>query len=267
MSADILSNPTFPHGTKAGFQSGCHGSHCPGVMTCRDVHTRYQGDYAFRKLIDAGATPEQIVDQERRTAKAAEEAAQAALAAKRSRTQVQARERANAAGKEARAARRATPRTPGEARTDLQRQVVEYHSRGLTDREIGERIGRTRDQASATRFHLGLKANPGKTTNDRIRELHAQGLDDIQIARALGKRDEYINACRRRMNLPLIRAVPIKVSSDELRKLHAEGLTDREISLRMNVDARYIGKRRRKLGLTPNTAPASAGASSFQESA
>ncbi|KQQ65054.1 hypothetical protein [Microbacterium sp. Leaf320] len=70
------------------------------------------------------------------------------------------------------------------------------------------------------------------------------------------------------MNLPLIRAVPIKVSSDELRKLHTEGLTDGEIAYRMNVDARYIGKRRRKLSLTPNSALASAGASSsHQESA
>ncbi|KQQ65053.1 hypothetical protein ASF63_13865 [Microbacterium sp. Leaf320] len=100
MSADILSDPTYPHGTKTGFQSGCHGSHCPGAMTCRDVHTRYQGDYGFRKLIDAGVTPEQIIDQERRAAKAAEEAARAALTAKRSRTQVQARERANASRRE-----------------------------------------------------------------------------------------------------------------------------------------------------------------------
>jgi len=56
--AEIYSNPDFPHGTKEGHEQGCKGSQCParvdGGMSCTMAHIKYQGDYAYRKCIDAG---------------------------------------------------------------------------------------------------------------------------------------------------------------------------------------------------------------------
>lgn len=50
---DLLDD-SFPHGTPRGYADGCRGAACPAVISCRDVHRRYSGDWGFRKLVDAG---------------------------------------------------------------------------------------------------------------------------------------------------------------------------------------------------------------------
>ncbi len=46
------------HGTKAGYDEGCHGSHCPGAvavgMTCSQANTRFAGDASYRRRVQAG---------------------------------------------------------------------------------------------------------------------------------------------------------------------------------------------------------------------
>lgn len=83
MSADILSTPGFPHGTPDGFRAGCRGSHCPAVVACRVVHRRYQGDFRFRRLFDAGFSLERIAEVEEAEQVEAEVAARAARIAAR----------------------------------------------------------------------------------------------------------------------------------------------------------------------------------------
>lgn len=62
MSADILSDPTHPHGTTEGLRLGCSTVHCPAPVSCREVHYLYHGDLAFRRAIDAGLTPTEAIE-------------------------------------------------------------------------------------------------------------------------------------------------------------------------------------------------------------
>lgn len=257
MTADILSDPTYPHSTAEGFTGGCRGSHCPGPVSCRDVHTRYQGDFGFRRAIDAGETAAQIVERERK------QVAEAAAAAKTARMTV----KAQRPGKAVRG-RQYVRKDPCVPITDNQRQVLQLHGEGLTDGEIAERLGKTRAQVNATRHHLQLQPNRASSTTDRIAAFHAKGLSDILIAKEIGRNLDYIRSRRRSLRLPINPHRPPVLKLDDLTRLHGEGLTDRQIGERLNVDPKYVGRRRRKLNLTPNSAPASSGASSFhQESA
>ncbi|WP_136043321.1 MULTISPECIES: hypothetical protein [unclassified Microbacterium] len=254
MTADILSDPTYPHSTAEGFTGGCRGSHCPGPVPCRDVHTRYQGDFGFRRAIDAGETAAQIVERERK------HAAETAAAAKAAQMTV----KAQRPGKAARG-RQYVRKDPGVPITDNQRQVLHLHSAGLTDGEIAERLGKTRAQVNATRHHLRLQPNRASSTTDRIAAFHAKGLSDILIAKEIGRNLDYVRSRRRSLRLPINPHRPPVLKLDDLTRLHSEGLTDRQIGERLNVDPKYVGRRRRKLELAPNPAPASSGASSFQE--
>lgn len=137
MSADILSDPTHPHGTTEGFKRGCKGAGCPAPVSCTTVHTRYNGDYAFRKAYDAGVTPEQIAQQEGGT--------------HQKRTRRSTTKRASTG-----------PLTPV---TDLQRRVWDLVvNKGRTDRQVADIIHKTRDQAAGVRKGLRLPANPATRT-------------------------------------------------------------------------------------------------------
>jgi hypothetical protein len=52
------------HGTKAGYEAGCRGSHCPGKeavgMSCSQASIRYAGDMSYRRRVDAGLSAEAI---------------------------------------------------------------------------------------------------------------------------------------------------------------------------------------------------------------
>lgn len=156
MSADILSDPTYPHGTVEGFTRGCRGSHCPGPMICREVHHRYQGDYAFRKAIDAGQTAAEVLHAEQEAVRAAEHARRAAIRAEVT------KRRGTAGG---------TPRTrtPSGVRvpvTAYQKAIHELVTvKGYTDREVADALGKTREQTAAARKYLGLPANLANRSN------------------------------------------------------------------------------------------------------
>lgn len=139
MSADILSDPNYPHGTTEGFANGCRGRHCPAPVICREVHYRYQGDYAFRKALDSGLTAEEVVDRERGNADAGVSPPDAAPRTRNRRT----------TGPDG----RPVPNTA------YQRRIVELVNKGLTDRQVAMALGKTRDQAAASRKALGLPSN------------------------------------------------------------------------------------------------------------
>jgi len=64
MSTLDLLTDTFPHGTPDGYRLGCRTIACPAALPCRDVHTRYCGDFAFAKLIDAGVPLPEILERD-----------------------------------------------------------------------------------------------------------------------------------------------------------------------------------------------------------
>jgi len=75
---------TLTHGTLEAFNAGCTSKlNCPnhwaGEPTCKQIDLRYRSDYQFRKQIDAGMTPAQILEAERA---AGAEAKAAAIVAK-----------------------------------------------------------------------------------------------------------------------------------------------------------------------------------------
>lgn len=170
MNADIITDTTYPHGTAEGFQGGCNTAHCPAEVSCRTVHTRYVGDWAFRRQINAGKTPAEIIAQEREQAR---EAAQAALDAQKAEKAARAAETREQARKRRNATRRSTRRTnpgsgvkrgDGTPRTPLQLEIHRLHSEGHTDAEIAHALGKKRNQVKGVRLYLLLKPNPAPAT-------------------------------------------------------------------------------------------------------
>ncbi|MBE7953600.1 hypothetical protein ILP86_04600 [Microbacterium sp. R1] len=153
MNADVITNLDYPHSTVEGFHGGCNTAHCPAEVSCRTVHTRYVGDWAFRRQVNAGQTPAEIVAAEEEQAR---EAARADLAAKRARPGV----RAGASREDRRAA-------ANRARSDglalIPRHTLrELLNAGLTDREIAEKLGLHRRQVTGSRRNAGYERNPDR---------------------------------------------------------------------------------------------------------
>ncbi|MFF1540468.1 hypothetical protein ACFVWL_10330 [Microbacterium sp. NPDC058269] len=197
MNADIITSTTCPHGTVAGFQEGCTTGHCPADVSCKTVFTRFNGDYAFRRQINAGMTPAEIV-----AAETPEPPARARKPAPAPKTPTR--------------KPKASQRTSGSAHAN---HVRELHGKGMLDKEIAAQIGIGRRTVTNIRDTLGLTPHHG-------------------------------------------------VDPDHVLRLHTDGLTDRQIADRINqtrvrkINRRTIWGVRKRLGLNPNPAPATTGASS-----
>lgn len=153
MSSKIIHDPTFQHGSKYGYILGCHSSACPAPMSCRTVHTRYVGDWAFRKAIDAGETSADIAAREQEQAQEALEAAKKARRARPGpRTGPSTGDRRAEANKARAGGHTLIPR----------HQLRELLGQGLTDRQIAERLGLTRRQITGARNTAGFERNPDK---------------------------------------------------------------------------------------------------------
>lgn len=153
MNASIIHDPAFQHGSKYGYILGCRGAHCPAPMNCRTVHTRYVGDWAFRKAIDAGEASADIAAREQQTA---QEALEAAKKARRARPGTRAPGNTGDRRADANKARR-------DGQTLIPRhQLRELLNKGLTDRQIAERLGLKRRQITGARNTAGFERNPDK---------------------------------------------------------------------------------------------------------
>lgn len=159
MNADIITDTTYPHSTVEGFEKGCTTGHCPAEVSCKTVFTRFKGDLAFNRQMKAGMTPAEIVAAEEEQAR---EAARADLTAKKAKgarqsaeTRQTARERHNAT----RRAKRAANLIPQKALIPRD-TLAALLGEGLTDRQIGERLGFTRRQVAGARKTAKLPRNP-----------------------------------------------------------------------------------------------------------
>lgn len=268
-TGDMLA-PDFPHGTVDGYRRGCRGSMCAAAIGCRDVYRRYQGDFSFRRLVDAGMTVAEI---------AAQDEAEREAAAQRDKEAARAQRRAEAAA--ARAAQAKT-RKKAERRERAQRptiaaDVARLHAEGLNDRQIANTINANASYVGNVRRALGLAPIPRPTRHapsepkirhDRradVARLHAQGLRDDAIATELGLTDAYVGNIRRHLGLPAHRIQRPRRPQPERRRvdrrpdvarLHSQGLTDKQIAEQIGVTHLEVGRLRRDLGLTAHRPPA-----------
>lgn len=167
MNANIITDATFPHGTPQGFGLGCHGSHCPSTVSCRDVHTKYAGDYTYRRLIDQGNTSQDIHDAEQAAHAQRAAEAHAARKAEQAATREAARQRHNANRRRARGTRTGVTgakKGDGVARTPLQLEIARMHRDGMTDLQMAAELGKTRNQVKGVRLYLLLTPNPAPAT-------------------------------------------------------------------------------------------------------
>lgn len=160
ITLDLMS-ATDLHGTVDGYRAGCRGSACSGQVTCRDVWTRYNGDYTFRRRVDAGDAPavivaEEIAEREAVAARDRDAARQARMDAARA-----ARAPRPPAAPRVRKPRPPKPESKFVAAQRLRARIAELHAEGLTDRQIADRLdGQSRDTIGYHRRVLGLPVNP-----------------------------------------------------------------------------------------------------------
>jgi DNA-binding NarL/FixJ family response regulator len=270
-----LYDPSFPHGTVDGYRQGCHGSACGSAIACRDVYRRYQGDYSFRKLIDAGMTAAEIAARDEAEREATRQRdRQAAIAERRREAAARkpARVRAVRAPRPPKAPK--PPREPrATAATAHAAEIARLRGEGLDDGQIAEQIGISRDTVGRVRRHLGLapvvvariprvgrELRPRKDRRADVARLHAQGLRDDEVAAELGIAPAYAGTLRRDLKLPAHRKERAarkrtvyqrrRDRRPEVAEAHAEGLTDRQIGEKLGLHHSEVGRLRRELKLT-----------------
>ena len=179
---------TVEHGTLDGFRDGCRGgAACPAVMSCRDVHTRWSGDYGFRRRMGAGVPVAVIL---------ADEAAAVA------------RPVVKTTPKPSRQPSR-QPK-PTVSTSPLLAKVETAHADGLVDRDIADRVGCGLSTVGRLRRSLELDPNVAPKAIEvltashgpRVRELHAQGWNDGRIGKELGTSIHIARRVRVHLGLP-----------------------------------------------------------------
>lgn len=248
---DVLS--TAQHGTVDGFRAGCHGStvSCGAIVSCTDAFTRYQGDWGFRKRVDAGEHPADIVTAEL----AALEQIRAEDRAANRRAKA---ERARAASEAvAKKRRMAEPRLIDKITEQVRRLVAE----GKTVREMAAELGVSDMTVTRARQALGIRFTPSKVDHAEVARLHADGLTDTAIARRLGVSNTTISTIRRtKLNLTPIPVQAARMTEQSpradriarLRALHAEGMTDNEMAEALGVSRSAVHQARTRQGLALN---------------
>lgn len=270
---------TYPHGTLEGYRGGCRGAICSAVASCLDVHVRYQGDYSFRRAVNAGEDPQVLF--------AAEVAERAAVAARdkianraprithepkpkkagkpRTKDRPKKRERASVKPKGTRERYSSVSERMGD-------EIVRLHGEGVHDRKIGELLGVSRNTVMRVRHDKGLpaivqdrSATAGRPRRDRrgeVAALHAKGLTDAAIAAEMGLSTPHIASIRRAISLTANnpdgtakKAQRLESRRDAVRAAYLEGLRDVQIAERLNLTEAYVGTIRRELQLRPHPMP------------
>lgn len=217
-TAATLYAPGFPHGTVDGYRRGCHGSVCGAVIACRDVYRRYQGDFTFRRQVDAGVPVEEIYERDAAAAETIRQSDKAAARAERRR--LAAAERP----KKPRVAGQRAPRilTGPTALDKHGAEIARLHAEGLSDRMIARDVGLSRSRVAQLRRALGLapveqerRERPARhpraqrtSAAAEVARLHGEGLRDVEIAERLELNKNYVGNLRRELGLPLIPATP-----------------------------------------------------------
>jgi len=153
MSAADLLEDSFPHATPAGYTLGCRGGHCPGReqhgMSCSEARTRYHGDWAFRRLVEQGATAVELGEfvAAQRAAEAASDRAGSVVARKPA--PALRRKRVPKTG--------ITRKRYTSAEMD---RIRELNALGWNDTRIGAELGRPANSVRDRRVEMGLPTRP-----------------------------------------------------------------------------------------------------------
>lgn len=78
----------------------------------------------------------------------------------------------------------------------MRQQVQKLHKKGLTDRQIAEKLRRSYSYVYNTRRSLGLQRVDGTTVKTQIQQLIDQGMTNQQIAYKLGCSYSYVRNIR-----------------------------------------------------------------------
>lgn len=254
---DLLS--TVEHGTVDGYQAGCHGSavSCGALVSCADVYIRYHGDWGFRKRVDAGESPVDILiaeladlDAVRARDKAANRKAKADTARiTHERTQKQRR----ISGKP----KPHVPALPEQISEDVRRLVGE----GKTGKEIAVILGVSVFTVSRSRRGMDLKASRQSIDRAEVARLNGEGWSDTKIAAHLNVSNSSISNIRRNeLQLPKVRTSHASPQQETARArqarlitdLHALGKHDGEIAEALGITRSTVYQARGRLGLPLN---------------
>ena len=253
-AADRLED-SFPHGTLDAYRDGCRSSQCPALISCRDVHRRYSGDFAFKKAIDAGATLNEILqgDQERRAAwRAGDREAARALR----------HEESGAAPQRAPApVRKPSPQRPAAKVT--RKPSPQRPAAKVTRKPVRPHKATPAPRSSAPASGPGGSVAGGEPAwAPQLRQLHADKRTDPEIAAALGSATSTAASRRRSLQLSANRVRRPKAAKapraprvdmrGEISRLHGLRYTDAEIAAELGVSAPWVGTLRRELKLQPH---------------
>jgi hypothetical protein len=117
--------------------------------------------------------------------------------------------------------------------TDI--ELMHYYYRGLSDSQIGHRLGYHYTTIHYRRKLIGLRSRRKVVDLTTLQDLHAQGLNDVKIARIMGVTSSAVGAARRRIKLD-VNWLPSPPFTEEekaaIYKLHSEGCSIMSIARR-----------------------------------
>lgn len=216
---------TVEHGTVDGYRAGCHGSAnaCGAPVSCVTVFTRYQGDWGFRKRVDAGETPADILAEELAEADAVR--ARDKAANRKAKTDASKTNDARLAKQRSRSA------LPKERELGVVDRIINDVARlvgeGKTSKQIAAELNAS--ETSVGRAREALKIPTSRKTVDRaeVARLHALGWNDTRIAEHLGVSNTSVSEIRRNeLDLPRISGTNTRKPRKAAERLERSDLHD-----------------------------------------
>lgn len=143
---------------------------------------------------------------------------------------------------------------------DTEDNRLKLYNKGLSDREIAEKLYLDVSTITAWRRHKELPPNPPPNNAKRkpkfdtikAKALYDAGANDVLIATKLGVNKVTIRSWRNDNNLPAIRKQLNNIPHEEIIKLYNSGMSDGAISRQLGLSSNTIGAWRKRNNLEPN---------------
>ncbi len=120
-------------------------------------------------------------------------------------------------------------------------EIIELHSRGLTDREIAEELEVSQSSVNYRRKRLGLENNyhkkEKKFDRETFLELYHQGYTDKEIAREMGLTPPAIHYRRTSLGLKSNNELP---DLSDVIRLHGRGYTPEQIAEELKISVALV---------------------------
>lgn len=120
-------------------------------------------------------------------------------------------------------------------------EIIELHSRGLTDREIAKELEVSQSSVNYRRKRLGLENNyhkkEKKFERERFLELYHKGYTDKEIAREMNFTPPAIHYRRTSLGLKSNNELP---DLSEVIRLHGRGYTSEQIAEELKISVALV---------------------------